>query len=207
MRHTVPAIAAFLLAATLSSPAPSQEEPLPPEAQAELERFRELEAPQARERARKFIEMYPDTRAAKILTRLLEEYAAFDRLKEEEFAAQQARTAWIREYWRARYAQHPLPAPLPYTLTLVNETDEPILFQAKSYNTVWTGPHRIRPGGVQGLYRPVNLRRMTSQGVEYHSLSPGNDYVFRATGPGAAELIQIPRGLPGSVTVLAVPAR
>lgn len=207
MRHILQAIAAFTAAAMMFSPAYSQEEPLPPEAQAELEQFREFEAPQARARARKFIEMYPDTRVAKILTRLLEEYAAFDRLKDEERAAQQARAASIREYWRARYAQHPLPAPLPYTLTVVNETDEPILFQAKSYNTVWSGPHRIRPGGVQGLYHPVILRRITAEGIEYHSLSPGNDYVFRATGPGTAELVQIPRVLPGSSPALTLPVR
>jgi hypothetical protein len=173
-----------------------QEEPLPPEAEAELERLQPLVLPQQREGALRLMEKYPNTRLSRIIARLLDEYAAYDGLRKQELAVRDARTSVIREYWRARYAECPVPGPLPPSLRIVNDTDEPILFQAKLPDSVWMGPYRLRAGWEQIIHQPVTLRRITPDGLQFHSLVPGNEYIFRETEPGRLELVQQPFSAP-----------
>ena len=193
MPHVTHGAVACLLTAALAGSVFAQDEPLPPEAEAELQRLQPLVLPQQRADARELMERYPNTRLAEIIARLLDEYAAYDRLQDEERAAREANTALIREYWRVRYAQCPVPGPLPPSLRLVNETSEPILFQAKQHDTVWMGPYRLAAGAEQIIHRPTTLRRITPAGIELHPLYPGNDYVFRATDAGPPGLVQLPQ--------------
>ena len=180
-----------------STPLPEQpgaEGVLPEEAQNELDRALQLTLPQQKERARELIRKYPGTRVARIAQRLLDEYAAFERLSEGERAARAAQIAFVREYWRAK-VECQLPEYTAPVGRLVNEGDEPAVFQIRFRQTVWMGPYRLRPGQEQIVYEPVLVRRFVAGAFVEEPLAPGNTIDFHETGAAtAAPAVPVPAG-------------
>jgi hypothetical protein len=162
---------------------------LPPEHQEELDQLLLLTLPQQKERAKELIAAHPGTDLARILQRLLDEYAVFDQIEESESQARAARSAWIREYWRSRCCP-PLQWSPPVG-RLSNATGEPVLYQIRLLGierTLWMGPYRMRVGASYESPTSYIVRYLTAAGMQEQLIVPGESYVFQGD-PGAGTLL------------------
>lgn len=153
---------------------------LPPEHEQELNQLLLLTLPQQKERARELIAAHPDTDLARILRRLLDEYAIFDRIEESERQARTARSAWLRGYWQSRCC--PEPVWNPPVGRLGNATGEPVLYQIRLLGierTLWMGPYRMRTGTSYASPTPYLIRYLTAAGPQEQMISPGESYAFQ----------------------------
>ncbi len=176
---------------------PAEEIAAPPDAEAELARLLVLARPQQKERARKLIEQYPNTRLAEILQRVLDEYAEFDRADAAEQQALDARTAGYRAYWQARCC--PPPAWNPPVGQIFNNTDEPALYEIRYdgiHRTRWMGPYRLRGGTAFTSPHPYFVRYLSGGVMQVQFIVPGEAYTFEGT-PGTSSFI-LGRGVAAS---------
>lgn len=170
-------------AAAQDAPATSASEgvSLSPEHERELDQLLLLTLPQQKSRAKELIAAHPGTDLARILQRLLDEYAVFDQIDESERQARAARSAWIREYWRSRCCP-----PLqwnPPVGRLSNATGEPVLYQIRLLGierTLWMGPYRLRMGASYASPAPYLVRYLTAAGMQEQLISPGESYTFQS---------------------------
>lgn len=173
---------------SLLSPA-DESDVVPPDAEAELTRLLQLARPQQKERARKLIDEYPDTRLAEILQRLLDEYAAFDQAAVAEQQALAARTAGYRAYWQAQCC--PPPPFHPPVGQIYNGTSEPVLYEIRYdgiHRTRWMGPYRLRPGAAFDSPHPYFIRYISGGVMQQQVVFPGTAHTFLGT-PGTSDFV------------------
>jgi len=181
---------------------PAEELAAPPDAEAELARLLQLARPQQKERARKLIEQYPNTRLAEILQRVLDEYAVFDQAAAAEQQALAARTAGYRAYWQSRCC--PPPPWTPPVGQIFNGTDEPVLYEIRYdgiHRTRWMGPYRLRGGTAFTSPHPYFVRYLSGGVMQVQYVIPGEAYTFAGT-PGTSSFV-LGRGADASPTPLA----
>ncbi|HEX6986313.1 MAG TPA: hypothetical protein VF170_13105 [Planctomycetaceae bacterium] len=187
-------------------PTPPDERPtVPPDVQQQLDELLALTLPQQKQRAEELIREYPGTELARTLRRLLNEYAAFNALAEQERQAREARTAWGRAYWQSRCC--PLPAWNPPVGSIVNETGEPVLYEQRIegiHHTRWSGPYRLRRGAAYSSPHPYLVRYLVGGALRSAVIVPGDVYAFRGSpADGTLELVPSAGPVPpaGEVTV------
>jgi hypothetical protein len=170
------------------------EEAAPPNLQQEIDALLMLTREQQKQRARELIRKYPDTETARILRRVLAEHATYDALAEQERLAREARAVWVREFWRGRCC--PLPAWNPPVGRIINETDEPVLYQQRIegiHHTRWSGPYRLRAGDGHESPHPYFVRYLVQGDVQTVVVYPGDVYAFRGS-PDDGTLTLVPAG-------------
>ena len=181
----------------------------PADAVRELENLGTLALPQQRDRARAFIEKYPNSEQAVVVRRMLDEYAAYNRLADEEAAARTSRAAYNRAFWWSRCC--PLPPWHPPVGVIANRTGEPILYQQRLggiHQTRWTGPFRMPPGGDHGSPVPFLIRYLTPAGFQVRWVMPGESLAWTGSPKdGTLDLVPAPppAELPASIPGISPP--
>ncbi|QGQ24303.1 hypothetical protein F1728_17115 [Gimesia benthica] len=194
-KHSVLSVLMLLVGATLVSPSVyAQKDPfatdskpaeLTPEEQEQaaqelLKGVEKLVLSQQKRIAAKVIRLYPKSESAKIARLLLEEYARFAVLTEDQERAQAEWLNQVRDHWFVE--RDPVHnscffmilegTQVPAT-KIVNTTKTPLLYELKGPSMPWTGPYRLRAGESHEFHYTAQIRFFTDAGLVVKTLHHG----------------------------------